>query len=77
MFIKKIKRKRPQYLQKSVIMLQGKWLKHLIGLMFFIESPAAPVYVYYTDEFGDKSLDDLIELVEIGEIEEFHKYVPS
>lgn len=77
MFIKKIKRKRPQYLQKSVIMLQGKWLKHLIGLMFFIESPAAPVYVYYTDEFGDKSLDDLIELVEIGDIEEFHKYVPS
>ena len=45
--------------------------------MFFIESPAAPVYVYYTDEFGDKSLDELVELVEIGEIEQFHKYVPS
>ena len=36
MFIKKIKRKRPQNLKKSVIMLQSKWLKHLVGLMFFI-----------------------------------------
>lgn len=77
MFIKKIKRKRPQYLQKSIIMLESKWLKHLVGLMFFIESPAAPVFVYYKDEHGDKSLEDLIELVNKGEIDVFHKFEPS
>jgi|TARA_B100001059_G_C17833391_1_gene586240 hypothetical protein len=77
MFIKKIKRKRPQYLQKSVIMLQSKWLKHLVGLMFFIEKPAAPVYVYYKDEHGDKPMNDLVDLVEKGEIDIFHRYLPS
>lgn len=77
MFIKKIKRKRPQYLQKSIIMLESKWLKHLVGLMFFIETPAAPVYVYYKDEHGEKSLDELINLLEKGEIDIFHKYSPS
>lgn len=77
MFIKKIKRKRPQYLQKSIIMLKSKWLKHLIGLMFFIESPAAPVFVYYTDEHGEKSLEDLNCLLEKGEKDIFHEYTPS
>ena len=77
MFIKKIKRKRPQYLQKSIIMLESTWLKHLVGLMFFIEAPAAPVYVYYTDEHGKKSLDNLVSLVEKGEINLFHQYNPS
>lgn len=77
MFIKKIKRKSPQYLQKSIIMLQSNWLKHLINLMFFIESPVAPVYVYYKDEHGEKSLDELIDLVNKGEIDVFHKFQPK
>jgi len=77
MFIKKIKRKRPQYLQKSIIMLESKWLKHLVGLMFFIETPAAPVYVYYTDEHGKKTLDELVDLLEKGEKDVFHQYNPS
>lgn len=77
MFIKKIKRKRPQYLQKSIIMLESKWLKHLVGLMFFIETPAAPVYVYYTDEHGKKTLDELVDLLEKGEKDIFHQYNPS
>lgn len=77
MFIKKIKRKRPQYLQKSIIMLESKWLKHLVGLMFFIETPAAPVYVYYTDEHGKKTLDELVDLLEKGEKDLFHQYNPS
>jgi hypothetical protein len=77
MFIKKIKRKRPQYLQKSIIILESKWLKHLVGLMFFIETPAAPVYVYYTDEHGKKSLDILVDLLEKGEKDIFHQYNPS
>lgn len=77
MFIKKIKRKRPQYLQKSIIMLESKWLKHLVGLMFFIEAPAAPVYVYYTDEHGKKTLDELVDLLEKGEKDVFHQYNPS
>jgi hypothetical protein len=77
LFIKKIKRKRPQYLQKSIIMLESKWLKHLVGLMFFIETPAAPVYVYYTDEHGKKTLDELVDLLEKGEKDVFHQYNPS
>jgi hypothetical protein len=77
MFIKKIKRKRPQYLQKSIIMLESKWLKHLVGLMFFIETPAAPVYVYYKDEHGETSLDILVEMLEKGEKDKFHEYLPS
>ena len=77
MFIKKIKRKRPQYLQKSIIMLESKWLKHLVGLMFFMESPAAPVYVYYKDEFGEKSMDDLLSNIESNKMDEFHIYKPS
>ena len=45
--------------------------------MFFIESPAAPGYVYYKDEHGDKSLYELNELLNKGEIDVFHKFEPS
>ena len=45
--------------------------------MFFIESPVAPVYVYYKDEHGEKSLDELIDLVNKGEIDVFHTFQPK
>ena len=55
-FIKKIKKNDPQFLSKSLILLNGRWLRFLVSFMFSIEKPVAPVYVYYTDNDDRKDV---------------------
>ena len=47
-FIKEIKKKNPQYLKKSILILNDSYiLKKLMGFAFKITSPAAPLYLYW------------------------------
>ena len=46
-FIEKLRRKYPQYLEKSIIILNSGYIKYLINFMFLIQPPVAPVYTYY------------------------------
>ena len=47
-FIKKIKSKNPQYLKKSILILNNNYiLRKIIGIVFKITPPAAPLYLYW------------------------------
>lgn len=45
-FIRKIKKEYPNILQKSYIKTNSKWVRFLLGTIFFLEKPVAPVHVY-------------------------------
>ena len=44
-FIRKLKREKKTGLEKSVIISRTSWVRNLLRLIFFLESPVAPVYV--------------------------------
>ena len=44
-FIKSIKKRDIQYLQRSIIIVKNTYIKWLLWLIFKLESPVAPVYI--------------------------------
>lgn len=49
-FIKKLKRKKPQYLQKSKIHIYNNYIFKLAKYIFYIEKPVAQVELIYNTE---------------------------
>jgi hypothetical protein len=45
-FIKQLKKKDTQYLEKSIILINNKKIKYLLDGVFAIQKPVAPVYIY-------------------------------
>ena len=43
LFIKKLKKKEIQYLQKSIIIINSSFVKNMLELIFYLQSPVAPV----------------------------------
>ena len=54
-FIKELKKKDKQYLQKSLIIVKNQYISFLLNIVFSITKPVADVYL-----FNDKS-DDMIK----------------
>jgi hypothetical protein len=75
-FIKKLKKKNPQFLSQSLILLKGKWLRFLVNFMFAIEKPVAPVYVYYLQNEEPVDLIKYYEKISTSP-EIFAKFLPS
>ena len=48
-FIKRLKKEKIQYLENSIIFVSSKLVKSLLGIIFFFQSPVAPVYIVYSD----------------------------
>ena len=48
-FIKTLKKRETQYLQKSIIIINSKIVKFLLEVIFFIQRPVAPVYIINTN----------------------------
>lgn len=46
-FIKKLRKKDPQRLQKSIIILKNKIIANMVDLVFYIQPPVAPVLITY------------------------------
>ena len=44
-FIKNLKRRDYQYLQKSIILVNSNIVKSMLDLIFYIQPPVAPVYI--------------------------------
>ena len=44
-FIHRLKKEPEQYLQKSIILVNNSFIQNLLDLIFFIQSPVAPVYI--------------------------------
>lgn len=59
-FIKKLKKEEIQYLQMSIIFVSTKLVKSLLGIIFFFQSPVAPVYIVYSNIMDkDKYINDI------------------
>ena len=44
-FIKKLRKYHPQYLNRSIIIVQNKKISNLLEFIFYIQPPVAPVYL--------------------------------
>ena len=49
LFIKKLRKQPYHYLQKSLIILDDNRIKKLLDMVFSLQSPVAPVYLWRTD----------------------------
>ena len=62
-FIYRLKKEPIQYLQKSIIIVNNSFIQSLLDLIFFIQSPVAPVYIIkdinYVQKILDNSLNDI------------------
>jgi hypothetical protein len=76
-FIQKIKMKNPQYLKKSIIILnEGFLLKNLIHIIFKITKPAAPLYLYWKHEYEINITNDTIQEVFESNNDKFQVILP-
>ena len=57
-FIYRLKKEPIQYLQKSIIIVNNSFIQSLLDLIFFIQSPVAPVYIIRDSNNVQKILDD-------------------
>ena len=57
-FIKRLKRIPEQYLQRSIIIVNNSFIQSLLDLIFFIQSPVAPVYIIRDPDNVQKILDN-------------------
>ena len=55
-FIYRLKKEPEQYLQKSIILVKNSFIQNLLDLIFFIQSPVAPVYIVREEEDIQKIL---------------------
>ena len=61
LFIRSLRKEDYHYLQKSLILVNDKHIKRLLDLVFTLQSPVAPVYLWQNDN-DDKN--DNISLIE-------------
>ena len=57
-FIYRLKKEPIQYLQKSIIIVNNSFIQSLLDLIFFIQSPVAPVYIIRDSDSVQKILDN-------------------
>tara|TARA_X000000950_G_C13638440_1_gene546542 strand:+ start:294 stop:737 length:444 start_codon:yes stop_codon:yes gene_type:complete len=60
-FIKNLKKKEYQYLQKSIILINSNKIKHMLDFIFLLQPPVAPVYIHNYDSHSIDNLDILCE----------------
>ena len=69
MFIKKLKRKNPQYLKQSVIIIKKRAIVNLLEFIFLIQPPVAPVHLtktpLYVIDIACKLTDDITNEIDI------------
>jgi len=57
-FIYRLKKEPIQYLEKSIIIVNNSFIQSLLDLIFFIQSPVAPVYIIRDPNNVQKILDN-------------------
>ena len=60
-FIKKLKKKEKQFLQKSVIIIESKIVAILLKVLLFFQKPVAPIYVVKNFNNGEKLIQKFLE----------------
>ena len=64
-FIKNLRKREYQYLQKSIILIDSNKVKWMLDFIFLIQPPVAPVYIYNINSgiIGNIDLIDNIDLI--------------
>jgi hypothetical protein len=76
-FIQKIKNKNPQYLKKSILILNNNYIiRKIMGIVFKITPPAAPLYLYWKHEYEYNVNNDTIQEIFETRNEKFQKILP-
>ena len=73
-FIRKLKKFPHQYLQKSIIIVSNSYIKYLLNLIFRIQKPVAPVYIFSSNE--PVNYDLLLNKIENNELDDFNVVYP-
>ena len=63
-FIKKLKKREIQYLEKSIILINSNKIKYLLDGIFLIQKPVAPVYIYNVE---NGNIDDINYIINHSE----------
>ena len=61
-FIKKLRKKEYQYLQKSILLINSNKIKWLLDFIFLIQPPVAPVYIYNVSYGISENVESTIEI---------------
>ena len=76
-FIQKIKSKNPQYLKKSILILNNNYiLRKIMGTVFKITPPAAPLYLYWKKENEINVNCDTIQEIFETQNDKFQEILP-
>jgi len=73
-FIWKLKKFNHQYLQKSLIIVSNSYIKYLVNLIFRLQKPVAPVYIFSNKE--KVNYDLLLKKIENNELDDFNVVYP-
>lgn len=61
LFIRKLKKQPYHYLQKSLIIINDNRIKRLLDMVFSLQAPVAPVYLWPTEEYDKDILYGIAE----------------
>ena len=70
-FISSLKKFKHQYLQKSLIIVSNKYIKYLLNLIFRLQKPVAPVYIYNVNKDIPYDYDELLNNIRKNELDDF------
>ena len=62
-FIKELRKKEIQYLQKSIILINENKIKWMLDFIFWIQPPVATVYIYHTSNGLTENISENIETI--------------
>lgn len=60
LFIKTLKKKEYQYLQKSIILINDNKIKYMLDFIFSVQKPVAPVFIYNIEHGIHDNIDDIM-----------------
>ena len=63
MFIKRLKKREKQYLQKSIILINDNRIRWMLEFIFWIQPPVAPVYIYHVNNGIGENIQQNIEMI--------------
>ena len=64
-FIKNLRKKEYQYLQKSIILINSNKVKWMLDFIFLIQPPVAPVYIYNINDGTIGNIDLIINDIDL------------
>lgn len=70
-FVKSIKELDSQYLEKSLVIVSNKAVKHLINFIFKFQKPISNLYIYNLKKKEELNISSLLDKIEKKDLEEF------